>query len=237
MAGWGTHIILADRLLSDGLAPYLDRRGFVVGAIAPDCNIENADWSDFTPPRETTHFMTGKSKITADYEGFYTAFIKGCHFRSEEHRAFLWGYYTHLVTDVMFTKYLHDAERIAACFARLSEIESYQKQLADQPKTYDTLKTVFGNTGLMQDLSYLEYLYLSSDSNHPYHTVLRKVTAFPDYLPFLPTGAIVRKIKIMAHPITDIPKTQLLFFSKEEYAYFLDAVCEKATALIKDRIS
>lgn len=43
MAGWKTHTIIAEELLKMGLAP--DARGFCVGNIAPDCNVENADWS------------------------------------------------------------------------------------------------------------------------------------------------------------------------------------------------
>ena len=49
MATWVTHLIVADKIL-EGF-PWLDKRGFCVGNIAPDCNVENSDWTSFTPPR------------------------------------------------------------------------------------------------------------------------------------------------------------------------------------------
>lgn len=50
MASWVTHLMIADGVLTQ--FPELDRRGFCVGNIAPDCNVENADWTAFTPSRE-----------------------------------------------------------------------------------------------------------------------------------------------------------------------------------------
>lgn len=53
MATWVTHLMIADRLPE--LVPNLCRHEFLVGNIAPDCNIENADGTGFTPSREVTH--------------------------------------------------------------------------------------------------------------------------------------------------------------------------------------
>ncbi len=69
MATWVTHLMIADGVLE--ALPRLDRRGFCVGNIAPDCNIENEDWTSFIPPREVTHFMRGKHKSFDDCEDFY----------------------------------------------------------------------------------------------------------------------------------------------------------------------
>lgn len=41
MAGWITHMRLADGVLKT--LPELDKVGFCVGSIAPDCNVENED--------------------------------------------------------------------------------------------------------------------------------------------------------------------------------------------------
>ena len=54
MSTWPTHLWVADEVLER--LPQLHRRGFCVGSIAPDCNVENADWTVFTPPRQMTHF-------------------------------------------------------------------------------------------------------------------------------------------------------------------------------------
>ena len=53
MATWVTHLMIADGVLQH--FPSLDRHGFCVGNIAPDCNVENEDWTAFTPSREVTH--------------------------------------------------------------------------------------------------------------------------------------------------------------------------------------
>lgn len=53
MATWITHLMIADGVLER--IPNLDRHGFCVGNIAPDCNVENEDWTAFTPSREVTY--------------------------------------------------------------------------------------------------------------------------------------------------------------------------------------
>ena len=117
MANWISHLMMVDKLYAMGID--LDERGFIVGNIAPDCNVENEDWTKFTPSREITHWMRGESKLTADYEGFFKEYIKGKGFLSNEHKAFLWGYYSHLVTDVEFQKFIRDEIGRASCRERV----------------------------------------------------------------------------------------------------------------------
>ena len=73
MATWVTHLIIADAVLKQ--FPGLERRGFCVGNIAPDCNVENADWTAFTPSRAVTHWMQGERKNAADCDVFYKEYI------------------------------------------------------------------------------------------------------------------------------------------------------------------
>ena len=56
MATWITHLMIADRVLES--IPELNRHGFCVGNIAPDCNIENEDWTQFVPPRKSRPYFT-----------------------------------------------------------------------------------------------------------------------------------------------------------------------------------
>ena len=72
MATWVTQLMIADSVLKH--FPKLDRRGFCVGRIAPDCNVENEDWTAFTPPKEVTHCMQGQRKDAADCDAFYREF-------------------------------------------------------------------------------------------------------------------------------------------------------------------
>ena len=67
MAEWVSHLIVADKVLEK--FPQLSRHEFCVGNIAPDCNIPNEDWTEFTPPRAVTHWMQDNRKqpIVSDF--------------------------------------------------------------------------------------------------------------------------------------------------------------------------
>lgn len=222
MANWITHTVIADKILDMGLKA--DRTGFVVGNIAPDCNVENEDWTDFTPSRETTHFMSEeKNKATIDCEEFYDRYIKGKRFDNDEHYAFLLGYYSHLIIDKEYLlNFVRSEKRVKSAFERIKKIESMRKQIDGYPENFDTLKTVFGHNVIFDDMANLEHRYLHSDPDASYSTVLRKISEFSDYLDFLPSGAIARKIRIMAYePPEKTDDSPLVFFSENEYLQFL----------------
>ena len=82
MATWVTHLIIADSVLKEILG--LCKHEFCVGNIAPDCNIENEDWTSFTPSREITHWMSGKTKDAADCDKFLSDYIKKRAIKTEE---------------------------------------------------------------------------------------------------------------------------------------------------------
>ena len=73
MANWITHLRIADEVLRH--VPELDKTGFCMGSIAPDCNVENEDWTAFTPSREATHWMANEKKRSSDYEAFYRRYL------------------------------------------------------------------------------------------------------------------------------------------------------------------
>lgn len=58
MATWVTHLLVADEVIRQ--VPFLSMHEFYVGNIAPDCNVENEDWTSFTPSREVTHWIGKK---------------------------------------------------------------------------------------------------------------------------------------------------------------------------------
>ncbi|NLV36948.1 MAG: hypothetical protein GXY17_09785 [Clostridiaceae bacterium] len=69
MATWVTHLIIADRVLEK--LSWLCKHEFCVGNIAPDCNVENENWTQFTPSREVTHWMTNEREVASDSDRFY----------------------------------------------------------------------------------------------------------------------------------------------------------------------
>lgn len=46
-----------------------------MGNIAPDCNIPNENWTEFTPSRQVTHWMQDKRKKASDCDRFYEEYI------------------------------------------------------------------------------------------------------------------------------------------------------------------
>lgn len=236
MANWITHTLLADELLRQGLP--LDEKGFVIGSIAPDCNLENADWTSFTPPREVTHWMTGSNKQTADFEGFYQTHLAGRHFTDPQEYSFLFGYYVHLLTDVLYQRFIRDPDRLVNCFARLKAQDVLTEQLASLPENFDTLKTVFGKKRIFRDIAVLENNAVFDAPDCSYNRILQKTVSFPHYLPLFPQGAIERKISRMVYAVKNqLPENDLLFFSKEEYLSFLSLAFAESFHQLEHKLS
>lgn len=212
MAGWITHMAVADRLFQQGLP--LDAKGFCAGSIAPDCNVENEDWTVFIPPREVTHWMTGDSKLTADYEAFYEQRICGKCFDSVEELSFYLGYYIHLMTDVEWMRFLRNPQRVSAAFSRLRAAGRIDAQ--DGPETFEMLKQMFGRKMILKDAAAWEEQYVLSHPQSFYHTVLKQPQEYCDEWAGLPHGAIRRKIQVMLQPAEPEAVTEGLFFTKQE---------------------
>lgn len=235
MATWITHMIIVDNLFKKGIN--LDEKGFSVGNIAPDCNVENEDWSEFTPPREITHWMKGKSKLTVDYEGFFNEYIKNKEFDSNEHISFLLGYYSHLVTDVEFQKFIRDDKRVKNIFSRVKSKKELYKEIMDYPQEFDTLKKVFGKQNMFYDIYMQEFNYLKHNPNSRYNTILKNIKDFPDYLDYLPEGAIIRKINIIKEYLNiKQQRTEYIFFSEHEFKEFVEKTSSLIYELIENKL-
>lgn len=234
MATWISHMMIVDNLLKRGLN--LDKIGFCVGNVAPDCNVENEDWTEFTPPRKVTHWMTGRSKLTADYEGFYDEYIKDKTFTSKEKYAFFLGYYAHLITDVRFQAMVRNEERVKKCFDRIKQRPEIREKIKGYPENFDTLKQVFGKERTLYDVTIHEVNYLKKNAESAYNTILRKVNDFPDYMDILPKGAITRKIKIMAYEPEDQSLDDFVFFDEKEYLDFIVETSDFIYEIIQEKI-
>ena len=221
MANWVTHTLIAARLLDMGLE--LPEREFCLGNIAPDCNVENADWTAFEPPREMTHWMRGDEKDSADVLGFYDAHLRGRNYSPEE-RAFFIGYFAHLVTDVEFHRFLRSESHVAAMYERIKRVPEMHAQINGMPETFDSIKKTFGRKGIYWDINAIESGYIADHPDCMYNSVLRKTEDFPDMAAWLPEGAIARKIKVMTAP-TEIITGQRIFVLRDELMEFIDRTC------------
>lgn len=229
MATWVTHLIIADRILER--YPQLDRRGFCVGNIAPDCNVENEDWSGFTPPREVTHWMRGSRKALSDCDAFCKAFILRPGEKQPEEYAFLLGYYSHLLTDAAFQTMIRDPERVRAVWRRIRADSALSRKAAGMEESWDSVKQLYPKKAWTQGIRNMEAEYLQCHPDCGYLTQILPLEAFPDYIDYLPKGCIVRKIRVMGNTPVPSPDADFIPLSRQEYAAFL----ERSERLIVER--
>ena len=228
MATWVTHLIVADRVMAK--ISGLDRHEFCVGNIAPDCNIENEDWTQFTPSREITHWMSADRKIASDCDRFYEAYIEKRKDKigTRQELSFLLGYYAHLVVDAEFQRYIRDPERVSASWERIKEHTELLTMIEGMPENWDSVKKLINKNERMKDIYNIEAEYLEKNPNSGYLTEIMSLQEFPDYIDYLPTGAIVRKIGVMGYlPRKEIGTYSYVAMTKDEYSNFLGNATEK----------
>ncbi len=229
MATWVTHLMIADRVLE--VIPKLDKHSFCVGNIAPDCNVENEDWTQFVPSREITHWMSADRKAATDCDRFYQEYIENRkhEIESEQELSFLLGYYAHLVTDAEFQRYIRDSGRVAASWCRIKEHPVLSNTSAGTPENWDTVKELINKNERMKDIYTIEAEYLEEHPASGYLSEIIGLKSFPDYIDYFPAGAIVRKIGVVGYlPKKETGTYPFVAITREEYAIFLD----KATELV-----
>lgn len=230
MANWITHTLIADEILKQKIN--LDSKSFVVGNIAPDCNIENDTWTEFVPPREVTHFMDSKNKLSANYDAFCNRYITSRHFSSLSELSFYLGYYSHLITDVEYQKFVRDEKRLSQMFERINLNPDIYAIVSDYPQTFDTVKKLFGKNRVFKDIAIIENNIILNSPYSSYNTMLAGLKDFGHNIDILPTGAIERKVNKMVFPVlSKADDSELIFFTKDEYAHFYEEtvvfICEK----------
>lgn len=228
MATWTTHLMIADKVLE--VLPELDRHGFCVGNIAPDCNVENEDWTQFTPSREITHWMSADRKVAADCERFYDKYISSRmqELDSSQEMSFLLGYYAHLIADAEFQRYIRDSVRVASSWVRIKEHPVLSCKARNMPENWDSVKKLINKNERMKDIYTIEAEYLDEHPNSGYLTEILGLKTFPDYIDYLPKGAIVRKIGIMGYlPKKESGEFLFVAMSREEYAAFINEATEQ----------
>ena len=232
MATWVTHLMIADGVLE--VLPRLDRRGFCVGNIAPDCNIENEDWTSFIPPREVTHFMRGKHKSFDDCEDFYRKIVAPRTSAGSEEFSFLLGYYSHLLTDAAFAAMIRDGERVKSAWRRVMADERLRPMAEGMPEKFDSIKKLIPRERLFHGVSRIEAEYLRKNPGSGYLTEILPLEEFPDYLDFLPHGCIARKAKLMRElPDDSELEFEFVALSREEFDRFVGAAIGLVTRKVR----
>ena len=234
MATWITHLMIADTVLK--AIPDLDRHGFCVGNIAPDCNVENEDWTQFVPSREITHWMSSNRKAATDCDRFYNEYVKSRKHKitSSQEMSFLLGYYAHLIADAEFQRYIRDPERVASAWKRIKEHPILSIKAAGMPENWDSIKKLIDKNDRLKDIYTIESEYLDEHPNSGYLSEILKLKNFPNYIDYLPHGAIVRKIGVMGYlPKKETGAFPFIAMTRAEYEAFLN----KSTELIIKNIT
>ncbi len=235
MATWVTHLMIADAVLNR--YPNLDRRGFCVGNIAPDCNVENSDWTAFTPSREVTHWMQGARKKASDCDAFCEQYIlnRRNEIRTSEEYAFLLGYYAHLITDAAFQSMIRDEKRVTSVWTRIKSDAALSKAVEGMNETWDNAKKLIPKRVWINQIYSMEAAYLQSHPDSGYLTEILPLTEFPDYIDYLPAGAVVRKIGVMGYmPKVNVDSEAFIAVSRKEYDDFVSETIDLVVKKIAD---
>lgn len=234
MATWVTHLMIADNIIKQ--CNELDRHGFCVGNIAPDCNIENEDWTCFTPSREVTHWMSKERKVASDCDTFCQEYIlkRKSEIQSHEQYSFLLGYYAHLITDAAFQWYIRDDKRVKDTWGRIYADENLCLRAKGYSEDWDSVKKLISKNERMHEIYPMEAEYLRDNPTSGYLTEILPLKEFPDYIDYLPHGCIVRKIGVMGYlPELDETLTDPIAISREEFISFVD----NTTLLVVSKLS
>lgn len=236
MALWVTHLIIADRVME--ACPWLDRRGFCVGSIAPDCNVENEDWTAFTPSREVTHWMTGQRKTAADSGRFCQEYIlnRRTRIKTNEEYSFLLGYYAHLITDGEFQRMIRDEARVKAVWERIKADSELRERAAGMAENWDSVKKLIPKQQRLHEMHTMEAEYLQSHPDSGYLTEILPLKEFPDYIDYLPHGCIVRKIGVMGFvPEIDEKLKAPIGMSRAEFWDFTEKTAELTVRIFREK--
>jgi hypothetical protein len=224
--------MIADNVLSQ--IQNLSRHEFLVGNIAPDCNVENEDWTSFTPSREVTHWMRDKRKTASDCDRFLHEYVEKKEKTDDQEESFLMGYYAHLIADAEFQRYVRDEKRVKAVWTRIKKHSELSKLSVGMEETWDSVKILINGKERMKDIYSIEKEYLDLHPKSGYLTDIMGLTEFPDYIDYLPAGAIVRKVKVMGYmPEKEVSQYSYIGMTVEEYNCFIDT----ATKLVVEAIN
>lgn len=171
MGTWISHLRVAENLLP--LFPDVDEVTFAFGNLSPDSGIPNADWTEFDPPKEVTHFLRkGQGEDEIHDLVYYRQYVAELRPQDDiKLYSFRLGYFFHLICDIMWAK------RIGATTKRQF------RDLFEQDKAK--------RVGLVKDDWYgLDQLYVRAHPEHIFWRVIMTNPFPPSYLPFVKEAAL-----------------------------------------------
>jgi hypothetical protein len=171
MGTWIAHLRIAENLLPH--FPELDEVTFAFGNLSPDSGLPNADWTEFDPPKEVTHFLRKGDGEDAIHDlVFYEQYVAGI--KPEEDiklYSFRLGYFFHLICDIMW------ARRIV-----VTTKQEFRELFETKPREA---------VGIIKDDWYgLDQLYVRDHPEHLFWRVILPSPNPPSHLPFVKNEAL-----------------------------------------------
>jgi hypothetical protein len=191
MATWIGHLRIAEKLLTG--IPTLDEAAFTLGNLGPDSGLPNADWSEFDPPKNVTHFLRegGGEDHIHDLE-FYQEYLLKVSPSDNSTYSYLLGYFVHLLCDNLWTRWVWWAAR-----------EQFAAEFAEKGISY--------GWELKRDWYDLDHKYVRDNKDCLFWRVLMLTPNPSSFLPFLPEYA-------MHHSLNHIRN----FYSEQDPTHVLD---------------
>jgi len=171
MGTWISHLRIAEQLVEH--FPEVDEVTFMFGNLSPDSGIPNADWTEFDPPKEVTHFLRkGEGEDAIHDLEYYKQYLKDIEPKEDiKLYSFRLGYFFHLICDIMW------ARKIGAATKR-----DFKQLFEEKPKEA---------IGLIKDDWYgLDQLYVRKHPESSFWNVIMPNPNPPSYLPFVQDKAL-----------------------------------------------
>ena len=171
MGTWISHLRIAEKLLEH--FSELDEVTFTFGNLSPDSGIPNADWTEFDPPKEVTHFLRkGEGEHAIHDLVYYEQYL--ANIKPEDDiklYSFRLGYFFHLICDIMW------ARRIAT-----TTKQEFKSLFDENPaKAINIVK---------DDWYGLDQLYVRDHPESNFWQVIMTNSNPPSYLPFVKEAAL-----------------------------------------------
>lgn len=206
MATWMAHFRVAELVLHSVTIQSISE--FAVGSIGPDCGVPNQDWSQFTPPKEISHYHDPKTN-RIDAERFYSQF---CRSNSEKSDFYL-GYYIHLLCDIHWSETIWTKKKA-----------HYAKQLNENPRFVWMMK---------KDWYDLDKKYIQEHKLKTFDS-FKSIEAFPNvYLPFYPQEAFSNQIRYISNFYSEFPddlQREYTYLNENELTQYVGEAASRVLA-------
>lgn len=203
MATWMVHLRIADVVLKH--RKELEPAMFSVGNIAPDCGTGVKDsLGEFEPPPKITHWTPSGKKSEIRPADFFEAYLKKKP-RDLSALSFYLGYYSHLLTDVLWS------QNIFSPAYAMYGLEKEKEGFILEAK---------------KDWNYLDHAFYLSHPGLRTYVLLDNIRSVPDYLPYYKPGQLTKQSRFIA----DYYKSLKLPLQERQTKYLTD---KKAAVFIR----